>query len=221
MELSDQELFLRLRNFEDFFVERKTSSDKQDWLTTAVAFANSAPIGYPAVLFIGVRNDGTIEEKGDVPNLDKLQQTFSKIVSEVYPPIPTFTRVLSEGGKQFLAIIIPGSEARPHFAGHSYVRDGSETKRASAQQFEALLAQRNSKVYEIMKWKDKEITVSYVNYGLGGMKNFHASQARVVTCDQFFVTLHESGTEKSYPIERLVIFHDDSQKRLKLEVHPP
>jgi predicted HTH transcriptional regulator len=59
--LSDQELFLRLSNFEDYFVERKSKGDTRDITKTAVAFANSAPIGYPAVLFVGVKDDGTIE----------------------------------------------------------------------------------------------------------------------------------------------------------------
>ncbi|MFQ5927947.1 MAG: helix-turn-helix domain-containing protein, partial [Terriglobia bacterium] len=104
LQLSDQDLLSRLQNFEDYFVERKTSSDKRDWLKTVVGFANSAPVGYPAVLFIGVRDDGTIE---GTANLDKLQQTFSGIVSEAYPPIATFPKVLERDGKQFLAVIIP------------------------------------------------------------------------------------------------------------------
>lgn len=67
-ELSDQDLLARLNQFEDQFVERKTANDKSDWLKTVVAFANSAPVGYPAILFIGVRDNGTLE--GDV-NLDR------------------------------------------------------------------------------------------------------------------------------------------------------
>lgn len=80
IELSEQDLLLRLSTFEDSFVERKTSSDKKDWLSTVVGFANSAPVGSPAVLFIGVRNDGTIE--GTI-NLDKLQQTLTELISHV------------------------------------------------------------------------------------------------------------------------------------------
>ena len=45
--LSDADLLARLKNFKDHFVERKTSGDKRDWLKTVVAFANSAPNGYP------------------------------------------------------------------------------------------------------------------------------------------------------------------------------
>jgi hypothetical protein len=42
IDLSDTDLLLRLTNFEDHFVERKTSGDSRDWLKTVVGFANSA-----------------------------------------------------------------------------------------------------------------------------------------------------------------------------------
>jgi len=58
--VTEQELLTRLRNFEDQFVERKTSSDGRDWVKTIVAFANSTPIDSFSVLFIGVRNSGEI-----------------------------------------------------------------------------------------------------------------------------------------------------------------
>jgi hypothetical protein len=61
VQLSDADLLARLKNFEDHFVERKTIGDQKDWKKTAVAFANSAPIGYPAVLYIGARENGQIE----------------------------------------------------------------------------------------------------------------------------------------------------------------
>ncbi len=92
-EIRDQDLLLRLRNFEDNFVERKTIGDKTDWLRTTVAFANSLPVGFPGILFIGVRNDGTIE---GTANLESLQKTVNDILNSAYPPIYRLTRVLSE-----------------------------------------------------------------------------------------------------------------------------
>src|SRR5216683_2393750 len=52
-------LVLRLKSQEHDFVERKPRNQKGDWLQAAVAFANSAPIGWPAVLFVGVDDAGT------------------------------------------------------------------------------------------------------------------------------------------------------------------
>ena len=93
--LTDTDLLLILKNCEDYFVERKTSGDSKDWLKTVVAFANSAPIGWPAVLYVGVKDGGEIEQ--DL-NLDNLQKTLSKKLASAYPPIFYLTRVLEAGG---------------------------------------------------------------------------------------------------------------------------
>ena len=220
IELSDQELLLRLRNFEDNFVERKTSSDSKDWLKTIVAFANSTPIGYPAVLYIGVKDDGTPEEK--TVNLDSLQKSFVEKVRNHYPPIYHVTKVLEIGGRQFLAVVIPGSPDRPHFAGRSFIRKGSKTVEASDEQFANLIAMRNSKAYEILKWKGKTITLDVMNvehtYTVGPVAS---SQAFTVEdCNQFHVTLDAGTFKKSVPLARIEISFDQKAQRLKLEERP-
>ena len=48
--LNDADLLAVMKNFEDHLVERKTVKDHKDWKKTAVAFANSVPVGLPAVL---------------------------------------------------------------------------------------------------------------------------------------------------------------------------
>src|SRR5713101_2674622 len=143
VELNESELLARLRNFEDHLVERKTIKDERDWKKTAVAFANSVPVGLPAVLFIGVRDNGEIETPQ--PNLDEIQKKFNARMQRVYPRIAYVPKIISENGKQALAVIIPGSELRPHFAGLAYVRRGSESIEASEEQFAELIAQRDSK----------------------------------------------------------------------------
>ena len=87
-----------------------------------MAFANTAPVGYPAVLFIGAKDDGTPE--GKQVNLDSLQKTLSEYVAKAYPPIYWLPHSLDVNGGQVLAVIVPGSSARPRFAGQSYVRKG-------------------------------------------------------------------------------------------------
>jgi predicted HTH transcriptional regulator len=57
---TNAELVSLLPRTEDQFVERKSVSDKGGWLETIVAFANSNPIGFPSVLFMGVDNEGKI-----------------------------------------------------------------------------------------------------------------------------------------------------------------
>ena len=117
--ISDIDLAARLTDTEDHFTERKSKSDKGGWLRTT-AFANSAPIGYPALLFVGVVNDGTITDNGKIEDL--MKSYSDTIASNCYPPIYTMPRVFTHNGESCVAVTIPGSEARPHFAGLSYVR---------------------------------------------------------------------------------------------------
>ncbi|HEY4843590.1 MAG TPA: hypothetical protein VIH78_16595 [Terriglobales bacterium] len=50
VDLTEADLPARMKNFEDHLVERKTVRDEKAWKKTAVAFANSVPVGLPAVL---------------------------------------------------------------------------------------------------------------------------------------------------------------------------
>lgn len=156
-ELTDQDLLSRMRNFEDHFVERKTSGDYKDWTKTVVAFANSAPLDYPCVLFIGVKDDGTIESPQ--VNLDTLQKSFNREMDKIYPPPPYLPKIINDADKQALAVIVLGSSLRPHFAGPAYIRKGSETEVASEEAFQQLVQQRLSKVRELSKWLKKPVTV--------------------------------------------------------------
>ena len=67
MMLSDSDILARLAAIEDSTVERKTFSDNRDWIKTAVAFSNSLAVGQPGVLFVGVYNDGNIQERHTFP----------------------------------------------------------------------------------------------------------------------------------------------------------
>jgi len=115
VDLNESDLLARMKNFEDHLVERKTVKDEKDWKKTAVAFANSVPVGLPAVLYIGVRNNGEIETPQH--NLDEVQKKFNARMRRVYPRIAYVPKIVSENGRQALAVVIPGSELRPHFAG--------------------------------------------------------------------------------------------------------
>lgn len=214
--LKDEELLLRLCNTEDSFVERKLFSDSGDWLKTVVAFANSTPIKYPAVLFIGVKNDGTPEEKG--ANLESVMKTFGQKVSKAYPEIYYLTKILRVADKEVLAIVIPGSPQGPHFAGPSYVRVGSESKVASEEQFGSLIASRCSKVREILKWRGELVTVEATRRD--GV--IVVAEEMVVDCNQFYVTLEDKAHKhrESCPLARTEASFDQQKNRLKLEVRP-
>lgn len=226
MNLTEKDILLRLTAFEDSFVERKTANDSKDWLKSAVAFANSAPVGEPAILFIGVRDDGTIE---GTANLDRLQQTLSNKLAAAYPAIYYLTKVLEKDGEQFLAVIIPGSANRPHFAGQAFVREGTKSIVASAPQFEALVAERNSKVREISLWKGKAVTfhrsimrdpVAAAALGAAAGRKLTGI---VIDCNQFYVTvqnLNEQGGRISFPLKTVEINFDHYNDCLELRIEP-
>jgi hypothetical protein len=219
VQLTDQDILVRLAAPEDSFVERKTVNDLGDCLKTVVAFANTAPVGYPAILFIGVRDNGDVEEVGD---LDRIQRNLSQRLSNAYPPIYTLTRVLQREGKQFLAVIIPGSDRRPHFAGHAYIRDGSQSIVASEAQFTKLITDRNSTTYEIRKWIAKTVTVQlpmYVQIDDGTVAR--RFPANVIDCNQFYVTVggvYKKDFLMSFSLVNVQIGFDHGERRLELIV---
>src|SRR5437870_2779131 len=114
MQPTDEQLHQWKNPAEDNFIERKTVGDAGDWVKTIVAFANSAPLDRCAVLYIGVRDDGSVENLG---NLDSVQKTLRQKLHMVYPPVGYTTRVLTAGSQEFLCVLVPGSPQRPHFAG--------------------------------------------------------------------------------------------------------
>jgi hypothetical protein len=215
VDLDEVDLLAKLKNFEDHFVERKVVNDHKDWKKTAVAFANSAPVGLPAVLYIGVRDNGAIETPQK--NLDEAQKKFNAIMEKVYPRIPYVTKIINDGGLQALAVIIPGSVSRPHFAGLAYVRRGSESPEASEAQYAELIAQRNSKTHVLLQWKGMQITVftltkdSEIPWPIDTV---------LVDCNQFYVTLqrilHEPPT--SFPLSRVEVNFDNLRRTLQLEI---
>lgn len=223
LDLTDADILARLTNSEDSTSERKTANDYRDCLKTAVAFSNSLPIDDPGIIFIGVYDDGRVE---DNKNLDSLQKKVSEEINKIYPPIYPQTKVMMQNGKEFLAVIVRGSENRPHFAGPSYVRQASQTLKASEPQFSNLISQRTRKAYEILKWKDREITLQFPPTEF----TLHATSQRrpgeridaiVEECNQFYLTLQfkRQATDKtkySYPLNFLEISFDDAKAQLEI-----
>lgn len=218
--ITDSDILSRLDNMEDSFVERKTEGDSGDWLKSVVAFANSTPIGYPALLFIGVKNDGTVQ---GLQNSDSVQKSLSNKIANAYPVPYYWTKVLERGGQAFLAVIVPGSDRRPHFAGPAYVRDGSKSAPASDEQFKILLAQRNSVAYELLKWRGKTVSmwqpnkVGTVYHPSAGYR----SEALVEECNQFYVTLLIGQNRISFSLESFTIGFDHPRNRLEIRSNGP
>lgn len=217
MDLTDADILIRLTDLEDSFTERKTVSDLGDVLKTAVAFANSTPVDYPALLFVGVRNNGEVE---GISNPEKVQNSVSDKIAAAYPTIYHATRVLTHDSKTFLTVVIPGSPARPHFAGASYVRDDNKSVIASREQFDRLIAERNSKTYEILKWRGRIVTKLIPTTSIHG--STYTSPVVVVDCNQFYVTLANASApseRQSIPLRLVELGYDDASNRVALHCH--
>ena len=211
--LTDDDILLRLKNTEDSTVERKTANDLRDCLKTAVAFSNSLPFNDPGIIFVGVRNDGTVEDNN---NLESLQKKVSSEIAKVYPPIyPQMKAMKDASGKEFVAVIVRGSAERPHFSGPSYVRDGTQTKEASESQFAQLIAERSSKVREILKWKGQQITLLHPTSAHTPHATIphRAVSAHLLGCDQFCARLQimQSGSNSklaAIPLSQVEVSFD-------------
>lgn len=225
MALTDADILARVVATEDGTVERKTFSDNRDWIKAAVAFSNSLENDQPGVLFVGVFNDGRIQDQGTA-NFEELQKRISGELSNIYPPIYPTILVREKEGKKFISVIVYGSPERPHFAGKSYIRDGTQTKDASEINIQEFIAKRNSKVSEILRWRDKAVTLHILHPSDVAIRVGRIANARslvVHDCNSHWVTLKDVGNSpalKSYTLKRVELNFDHSKQCLLLEIFP-
>lgn len=217
--LSDEALLLRLRSAEHDFVERKPLKQKGEWLQVAVAFANSAPVGWPAVLFVGVDDEGNPQQESN--KLEDLSKSVAAILAQAYPPIYFDARPLHVGDKACLAVVIPGSENRPHFAGQSYIRTGPSTISASEAQFTELIASRNSKARTLLSSVGRVVTWKNRRINRDGFydESLDTRDTTVLGCNAHYLTVRHGGpnnTPFSYPLIWLEVGFDHQEDRLQI-----
>lgn len=227
--MTREELLTLMGNHEDSFVERKPQGVKTSELRRTVgAFANSVPEGRVAVLFIGLQ-DTTGEVLG-VDNTDHLQKRIRDVCQgDCYPAIDCTSEVLAVGEKKVVAVVIPPSNAKPHFTGPAYVRVGSESVKASPQQYDDLILSRTDKAREILKHKNETFTVLGIGYRLGSHKPLangayrERRDCRVEACTAHFVTLDDiaSGLRFSEPLAHVTVNYDHEKMRPMLLVTFP
>jgi schlafen family protein len=217
----------RLVSLEDGFTERKLEGVRPAELRrTLVAFANSVPEGRTAVLFIGVADDGKVV---GVSNADDFQKKIRRLAQEeCYPPIAITSEVVASNGRNVLAVEVPASSNRPHFAGLAYVRQGSESVQATPELFEQLVASRVTKAGAILRLKGQPITVVALGKELGATKKLMDSlyrarhECRVEDCTAQYVRLHDISTQRNVtePWENVTVTYDEERYRPMLIVEP-
>jgi hypothetical protein len=218
--LPDGQLLARLRISEDHLVERKTASDHKGWLKTVVAFANSTPPDASSVLFIGVTDSGQIETPQ--ANLETLQETLNRQLRNAYPPVTCYKQIFSGNGREALAVIVPFSPNRPHFAGPAYIRSGSKSIQASEQVFNELIFSRNDKVRTLLAYKGKLVSVVNVQKTVMGHQTSNwGAGTKIAACNQHFLTIShgtEPHNQKSFPLDQIEISFDHQLNLLMVQV---
>lgn len=181
-----------------------------------MAFADSAPVGFSYVLFIGVRDNGDLQ--GGNQNLDTMQQKLNKRLTNPYPRIPYFVKVVSEGGKVAFAVIVSGSASRPHFSGAPFIRRGSHTFEMSPEEYSEALAFQNSKAARILESRGKVVSLVNVRPSDGNV-TLWPSGVRLAYCGQHYVTLQQNvGNRISSPLGQVRLNFDDEANILKIEI---
>jgi hypothetical protein len=214
--VTEAELLSKLSDTENNFIERKTANDTDGWLKTAVAFANSCPVGQPGILYIGVEDSGRIKRQADNYDFEDLQKTISKNIGRAWPPIYFVSHVLKKDSLPFVAVVIFGSPQRPHFSGPAYVRVGPETRNASEQQYDELVAQRSSKVRALQKLQGQVVHWHETRHQGAAYPN-----GTLTECNQFYVIIESTSYQKCFPLDWVTISYEPAQKKYLLLVHTP
>jgi hypothetical protein len=206
--------------WEDHLLERKTERSLKDLRRTAVAFANSVRPDHIATILIGESNDGSIS---GVTNPDRLQRDIRSELDEIYPPIEWRQIVYEKEGKSCIRVEIEYSDTTPHFGDAAWVRNGSETIKASDEMLQKLVELRTSKVRELGMWLNRTVTVSWsMAIGPSNLVNWGKFPCEMVRVNQFFATFRgtHDKRDKSEPIAWLDLSWDDEHQRLRIYVNP-
>jgi hypothetical protein len=147
--------------------------------------------------------------------LEDLAKSVVDHIDKAYPPINRhIVPIHLENGMGCVAAVIAGSPERPHFAGKPYIRDAPQTKQATSDDFRQLLAERQPKAREILKWRGRDVSwlTTYRNGsstpGIGVLED----------CNEFYLTLPDN---LCVPLEHALISHDRMHDRLLLEIQSP
>jgi predicted HTH transcriptional regulator len=217
------EILQLLTSPEGPLVERKSKGIKPNEIRqSVVAFANSLNAGEEAVIFVGVRNDGEVQGLSDAEADARQKDIREACERECYPPVKYRIELLQEH-KNVLAIIIPASEKRPHFAGPAYIRRGSESVAASQEMLQELIDSRTSKVAELLRYKRELTVVTVLAIGhrmfsdqrTSNQKYRENGECHVVDCNSHFVRLARlhDGLRISRALERVQVSYDEVKWR--------
>jgi schlafen family protein len=175
-----------------------------------VAFANSVPEGRTAVLFIGVGDKGEIL---GVDDTDSMQKTVSLVREQCYPPIEGVQmEVLHTEAGDVIAVLVPPSNNKPHFAGAAFVREGSRTRTATEAMFTDLITARTNEGRLLLRYKDEgtEVVLNVIDPGNYPNGMSRTPPCKVVECNPYYAAFKsQAGRTFSLSIKLISIRLDN------------
>lgn len=216
----DEEIIQRLTNTEDHLTERKSKPHRDQCTEAMVAFANSALPNKPGILYVGVNDKcEIIQDKAP----ESWQHEITAWANGCFPELPVIPRTLTKEGKEFLAIAVPLSGTRPHFARPAFKRQGAKTIPVSHQEIDEWIAYRNSKVRLILERKEQVVLLQQRRSRditpIGSLNGAHT----VLDCNSYFVTLKQANTDAviTHPLSTIELkMNDGKPDQLMLLMQP-
>jgi ATP-dependent DNA helicase RecG len=133
----------------------------KDWLKTVSAFAN----GIGGTIFFGIADDRT--EKG-LSDIQKDGEAISRFIKERLTPIPEFvlTPYRTIGGKDILALSVPGGDNPPYFYNAdgsmmAYVRIGNESNPASSHRLKELVMRGKNITFDSLSTEYRQTELEF------------------------------------------------------------
>ena len=124
-----------------------------------------------------------------------------------------------------LAVIVSHSDQQPHFSGPAYIRQGSESLKASKQLYEDLINSRVDKCRRILRDKDKIWTVQGVGRRVGDatpVEDYYTEllECTIEECDAHYVRLFKIGAGRrlTESLDSVTISYDEKRRRSMLLV---
>jgi hypothetical protein len=147
---------------------------------------------------------------------------------DCYPPVRCSPTAIRVDGEELVAVVVGASSNRPHFSRHAYVRRGSESKKASPELFEEMIAERNDKVRLLLAERKQLLNVLWkssdelpkgfkANFTL---TNWLVQECVIVGCDSITLELKDAstGARAHIPLGWVTIGKDPQNSERKLYV---
>jgi len=122
-----------------------------------------------------------------------------------------------------VAVIVQASHNKPHFAGPAFVRSGSESKKASEEIFNRLIASRNSKARPLLEAmrKGEKVTVFYWSHGRNNrlVGAFPYPDCAVIECTPHYVEFQSATSQPiSADYDRITLKRNHSTNQLQVDI---